>query len=113
MGRTNNFLGEFEQMVLLAILQLEAGAFGAAISGVLEARADRRVSRGALYSSLDRLERKGYLRWELEAATSARAGQPMRRFEVTPEGLSALRASHEAWVNMTDGLEDVLSPRVP
>ena len=108
MGRTNNFLGEFEQMVLLAILQLTERAFGTSISAQLEARAGRRVSRGALYSSLDRLEQKGYLRWDVAPATSERGGQPKRRFEVTPEGLEALRSSHEAWLNLTDGLEDVL-----
>ncbi len=113
MGRTNSFLGEFEQMVLLAILQLGTEAFGATISEELEGRAARRVSRGALYSSLDRLERKGYLRWDIAPATSARGGQPKRRFEVTPEGLDALRLAHEAWVNMTDGLEDLLQKRTP
>lgn len=99
-------------MVLLSILQLQANAYGAAISGMLEAKAERRVSRGALYSSLDRLERKGYLRWEVEPPTPLRAGQPVRRFEVTGDGLSALRSSHQAWMKMTDGLGDVLSPPV-
>jgi PadR family transcriptional regulator len=109
MGRTNNFLGEFEQMVLLAILQLTDAAFGTAISQQLEERAGRRVSRGALYSSLDRLEQKGYLRWEIAPATSERGGQPKRCFEVTHQGLEALRASHAAWVSLTDGLDDVLN----
>lgn len=104
-------LGEFEQMVLLAILQLDRGAYGARISEELEARAGRRVSRGALYATLDRLEQKTFVRWEVEPATSERGGQPKRRFQLTPEGLEAVRDSHEAWLKLTAGLEDVLRPR--
>ena len=106
MSRTN--LGEFEQMVLLAVLQLGRAAFGAPIAEELEARAGREVSRGALYSSLDRLEKKGFLRWDVGPATSERGGQPRRRFEVTPEGVDALQKAHAAWQAMTAGLEDVL-----
>ena len=58
-----NSLGEFEQILLLAILRLKDGAFGTPIASELEVRAGRAVSRGALYSSLDRLEKRGYLRW--------------------------------------------------
>ena len=103
-----SFLGEFEQMVLLAILQLEDAAFGTPIAEELEVRAGREVSRGALYSSLDRLEKKGYLRWDIGPTTSERGGQPKRRFEVTPTGLEALRHAHEAWLAMTAGLDDLL-----
>ena len=105
---TRNNLGEFERMVLLAVLQLGDAAFGTPIAEELEVRAGREVSRGALYSSLDRLEKKGLLRWEVGAATSERGGQPKRRFEVTPTGVEALRHADEAWRAMTDGLEDVL-----
>ncbi len=107
MGR-QSFLGEFEQMVLLAILRLGADASGPAVSGELEARAGRRVSRGALYSSLDRLERKGLLRWSVAAATSERGGQPLRQFELTDSGLEALRTSMQALLNLSDGLEGTL-----
>ena len=65
MGR-QGFLGEFEQMVLLAVLQLDDQAYGPNISEELEARAGRQVSRGALYSSLDRLQQKKFLRWRIE-----------------------------------------------
>ncbi len=103
-------LGEFEQILLLAILRLKEGAFGTQIADELETRVGRAVSRGALYSSLDRLEKKGYLRWEVGGATSERGGQPKRRFEITSAGVNALRQAHEAWLAMTDGLEDVLRP---
>ena len=75
MGR-QGFLGEFEQMVLLAVLQLDDQAYGPNISEELEARAGRQVSRGALYSSLDRLQQKKFLRWRIEGATSERGGHP-------------------------------------
>ncbi|RMH19173.1 MAG: PadR family transcriptional regulator [Gemmatimonadetes bacterium] len=113
MGRGSGYLGEFEQMVLLAVLHLGEGAFAVEIARELEARAQRRVSRGALYSSLERLERKGYLEWRLEEATSARGGQPRRLFAATRAGVEALRAAHAAWRRMSEGLEDVLEPGAP
>ena len=102
------FLGEFEQMVLLAILQLGDAAFGPGISEELETRAGRQVSRGALYATLERLERKNLLRWEIEAATSERGGNRRRRFQVTREGIEAMATAREAWVNLMDGLDSVL-----
>lgn len=98
------FLGEFEQMVLLSILRLEETAFGPAVSAELEDRAGRQVSRGALYATLDRLEKKGLVEWEIEAATSASRGNRRRRFHVTPAGLEELLAAREAFVNLWDGL---------
>ena len=62
------FLGEFEQMVLLAILQRGKDANALEIRRELEASANRRVTKGAFYTTLDRLERKGYLTWEARAA---------------------------------------------
>ena len=64
---TPAYLGEFEQLLLLAVLRLDADAYGLDIARELEARAGRSVSRGALYTSLDRLEDKGLLRWRVVA----------------------------------------------
>jgi DNA-binding PadR family transcriptional regulator len=102
-------LGEFEQLVLLAILRLRDSAFGTAISTELEEKAGRRVSRGALYASLDRLESKGFLRWELEAPRPERGGHPARRFTVTESGLDALRDHRRAFGRLSAGLEDLLA----
>lgn len=107
MGQRSS-LGEFEQLVLLAILQLKADATGTTIAQTLERRAGRGVSRSALYTSLDRLEKKGFLRWEISAATSERGGQPKRRFSVTEAGVEAVREAHNAWTSLTVGLEDLL-----
>jgi len=108
MGR-DGYLGEFEQLVLLATLRLSEDAHGPAIAGELEGRAGRRVSRGALYATLDRLEGKGFLTWSVDAPTPERSGQPKRRFEVTAEGLAALRASRQAVRNLEEGIEGLLA----
>lgn len=102
------FLGEFEQMVLLAVLQLGERAYGPAISSELEERAERRVSRGALYATLDRLARKGLLRWEIDAATSESRGNRRRRFSVTPAGLDELATVRDAYESLWEGLADVV-----
>lgn len=102
------YLGEFEQLVLLATLRLRGEAHGPAIAAELEERADRRVSRGALYGTLDRLEGKGFLTWSLEAGDEERSGQPLRLFQVTETGLEALRASRDAVRSLEAGLEEML-----
>ena len=101
-------LGEFEQLVLLAVLQLKDQATGAGISQELEEKADRRVSRGALYSSLDRLESKGYLTWKVEGSTPERGGHPSRLFSVTEAGLEALKEQQRALRKLAHGLDEVL-----
>jgi DNA-binding PadR family transcriptional regulator len=101
-------LGEFEQLVLLAVLQLDDNAYGPEISALLEERAGRQVSRGALYSSLDRLEAKGFLEWRLHEPSPERGGHPKRCFNVTEMGMVALRTAREAMRNLSTGLEDLL-----
>lgn len=101
-------LGEFEQLVLLAILQLDDDAFAATIRERIETAADRRVTRGALYATLERLTGKGYIDWAIEAPTPARGGIPRRRFSVTEPGLAALRRSYGAVRTLARGLEGVL-----
>ena len=102
-------LGEFEQLLLLTILRLGSGAYGVDIARELEARADRRVSRGALYTSLDRLEDKGLLRWKAGAGTPEREGLPRRLYHVTPSGVAALRESRDLLKRMWRGLEHLLN----
>ena len=99
------YIGEFEQLLLLAVLRLDVGAYGLEIARELEARAGRSVSRGALYTSLDRLEDKGLVRWKTAAGTPARNGLPRRLYEVTPAGVAALRASRETLRRMWRGIE--------
>lgn len=104
MGR-DGYLGEFEQMLLLAALHLREEAYGAALGQELEARVGRRVSRGAIYVTLDRLEAKGLIRSTMSAPRAERGGRPRRVVSVTPEGIAQLQASREALVTLWDGLE--------
>ena len=102
------YLGEFEQQVLLVVVRLEGDAFGPDIGRELETRAGRRVSRGALYTTFDRLEDKGLLRWRTVPGTEARDGLPRRHYSVTPAGVAALRAAREVVRALWDGLESRL-----
>ena len=106
-GKTH--LGAFEQLVMLAILQLRDDAFGPSISASIEDKADRQVSRGALYATLDRLEDKGMLEWDAKPATEHRGGHRRRRFRVTSRGIRALADSRRTLINLWHGLEDVFS----
>lgn len=100
--------GEFEQLVLLAVMRCGDSAFGPELGPLLERATGRRVSRGALYATLERLERKGLVRWRLEASTPDRRGSRRRRFEVTRVGVEALRASRTALLTLWSGLESRL-----
>ena len=102
------YLGEFEQLLLLAVLRLGSEAFGLDIARELETRAGRSVSRGALYTSLDRLEDKGLVRWRVAPGTPARNGLPRRVYLVTPAGIAALRASRDTLRRMWRGLDHLL-----
>jgi PadR family transcriptional regulator PadR len=105
------YLGEFEQLLLLAVLRLGAGAFAPDIARELEDRAGRTVSRGHLYTSLDRLEDKGLLRWKVASGTAVRDGLPRRAYTVTPAGIEAVRASRDVLQRMWRGLEGLLNER--
>jgi len=104
----NQYLGEFEQLVLLAVLQLRENARALDLRRELEEQANRKVARGALYATLERLCTKGFLEWEVEDATPTRGGLPRRRFTVTSEGVTALRLSRQAVANLSRGLERLL-----
>lgn len=101
-------LGEFEQLVLLAVLQLGDDAHAASLRVRIESDAARRVTRGALYATLDRLTDKGHLDWAVEESTPERGGIPRRRFSVTAQGMAALRRSYGAVQTLARGLENVL-----
>jgi PadR family transcriptional regulator, regulatory protein PadR len=101
------YLGEFEHLLLLTILQLGTGAYGVDIARELEHLAGRRVSRGALYATLDRLEDKGLLRWKTDAGTAVRDGIPRRAYSVTPAGIGAVRASRKVLQRLWHGLDQL------
>jgi PadR family transcriptional regulator, regulatory protein PadR len=103
------FLGEWEQLILLTVLQLRDHACALPLRNELNRRIGRSVSRGALYRTLDRLESKGYVAWKLHDDDGPlRGGHPRRCFQVTVKGMQALRASRRALTDLWKGLEDVL-----
>jgi DNA-binding PadR family transcriptional regulator len=99
-------LGEFEVLVLLAVLRLGEVAHPPAVRREIEQRAKRDVQRGAVYVTLDRLEAKGLLTSRLEAANEGRA---RRAYKVAPRGVRALRRALGAVERMRVGLEPLLS----
>ncbi|MGD8321716.1 MAG: helix-turn-helix transcriptional regulator [Gemmatimonadota bacterium] len=108
MGKDAPYLGELEQMMLLAILQLDDDAYGLNILRELEERAGRTVSPGALYATLDRLEGKGVVRSRFAEPEPGRGGKPKRFMSLTEKGRAALQAARAAWQRMSEGLEGVL-----
>ena len=101
-------VGGLEQMVLLGVLHLEEGAYAVNVRRELERRSGKRVSRGALYTVLERLESKGYLVSRMGSPTPERGGRPKRFYRVTPGGVRALKSSKDAMVGLWRGLESVL-----
>ena len=98
-------LGEFEQAVLLAIVHLAADAYGLSIRREIEARTGRSIAVGALYTALERLERKNLVRSTMSDPTPQRGGRSRRHFVVRPAGLAALERSREMMQRMWAGLK--------
>jgi PadR family transcriptional regulator PadR len=104
-------LGELETLLLLAILHLSEhrdDAYGSAIRSEIEARAGRRVPRGSIYVTLDRLEEKGLLASREGSASASRGDQPKRIFKVTPAGVRAVKTAVRTVARMQRGLQAVL-----
>lgn len=99
-----DLLGSLEHLVLLALVRLDANAYGMTIRREIEARTGRNLSIGAVYATLDRLEAKGYVRSFLGEPTAERGGRAKRLFRIEAAGTQALRASQEAIRKMTLGL---------
>ncbi len=98
-------LGEFEQIVLLAVLRLGDGAYGVPILAEIEKRARRRVTVGALYATLDRLEAKGLVHSWFADPTPQRGGRSKRYFQVLPAGMATLAESKAALDRMWQGIK--------
>ena len=102
-------LGEFEHVVLLAILRLGDQAYAVTIRDEILERTGRDVSRGSIYITLDRLETKGYLRSRLADPTPERGGRAKRYYTLRPRAVDALKESRRALVALWRGLEGVLA----
>jgi len=102
-GKT--YLGEFEHMVLAAIMRLGEEAYGTAIIREIEKETGRQVPSGSLSVTLDRLERKGYLRSRLGPSGTSRGGRPKRFVSISEAGFAAVKESRAAMLSIWSGLE--------
>src|SRR5204863_8312313 len=102
------YLGELEQIVLLAVLRLGDAAYAVPILEQIEQQTGRRVARGALYTALDRLEAKGCLRSRLGEPLAERGGRARRYLTVTPAAVRALKQSRLALMRLWHGIEQIL-----
>jgi len=97
-------LGEFEQLVLLALLRLKEDAYGVTVRQEIEARTRRRVAIGAVYACLERLERKGHVAARVSDPQPIPGGRSRKYFMLTSEGAAALRSAREMMDRMAEGL---------
>jgi PadR family transcriptional regulator len=102
-------IGEFENIVLLAILRLGDAAYAVPIGEEILAHTGRDVSRGSVYITLDRLETKGYLRSWLGDPTPERGGRAKRYYALRPRAMAALKENRRALVSLWKGLEGELA----
>jgi len=109
MGRGESPLGEFEQVVLLAILRLGDDAYAVTIREEILACTGRDVSRGSIYITLDRLETKGYLKSWFGDPTPERGGRAKRYYALRPRAVEALKESRRALVALWRGQEAKLA----
>ena len=98
-------LGDFEQLVLMGVLRLGDAAYGAAIRQEIHARSGRDVSISAVYTTLDRLESKGFLSSWIGAPTAQRGGRRRKFYALRPAGTAALQQAYRAITAMAAGLE--------
>jgi DNA-binding PadR family transcriptional regulator len=109
MGRQN--LGELEQLIMLALLQLGGEGHGAAIRATLRTRIARSVTPGAIYPALDRLEARGLLRSRIGEPTPERGGRAKRHFRVTPAGVREARRAWQQTATLARGLSVLMGKR--
>lgn len=106
---SRDYLGEFEHIIVLALLRLEGRAYGVTVRREIEFRTGREVSIGAVYATLDRLEKKGYVKSHLGDPTPERGGRSKRFFSVTPKGVAAVNRTQRALKSMIEGLDLIRS----
>lgn len=98
-----SILGEFEQLILWAVLRLGADAYGVRIAEEIERRTERDVSPGAIYTALGRLEDRGLVSSHAGAGDQKRAGRPRKYYELRPSAVEALEASYSRLAAMAEG----------
>lgn len=96
MTKAKDYIGEFEELVLLAIIKLGKNAYGVPIREALEEATGRTISVGALYATLNRLEEKGFVSARTGEGTPERGGRAKRYFKVEAAGQHVLREAEAA-----------------
>lgn len=104
-------LGEFEVLVIMAVMHLGAEASGTLVRDEIERRTGRSVSRGSVYVTLDRLTDKKLLASRLAGGSPERGGHPRRTFKTTAAGMAGVRSAVDALARMQKGLEPLLHGR--
>jgi len=104
------YLGDFEQLVILAVMRLGAGAYGMTVRREIEANSGRDVSLGAIYATLDRLEDKGFVSSALGETTPGRRGRAKRFFKVQASGVHALQNALATVDRMRMGIKELNGP---
>jgi len=104
----NRLMGGFENLLLLVILRLDDRAYGVAIRRELLDQAEKDVAIGAIYTGLDRLEQKGFVRSWSGEPTPERGGRAKKFYRVTAKGKKALHETHRAIHRLSNGLEGSL-----
>lgn len=102
-------LGELETLILLACLRLGEEAYGVSIRDEIGVRTGRRLTRGAIYTALKRLETKGFVTGELGDVTPERGGRAKRFLRLTEDGMAELRAANRSLDRMRAGIDHLLA----
>jgi PadR family transcriptional regulator PadR len=100
----SDYLGEFEQVVLLALARLEGESYAVPIRREIEDCTRRTASLGSIYATLSRLERKGYVDSWIGEPTAERGGRSKHFFRLTKSGALALKRSRNLWLRLWEGL---------
>ena len=104
-------IGNFEQLVLLALIRLGRDAYGLRVWDEIAIHTDLRPSLGAVYTTLERLESKGLVSSWAGEKTAVRSGRAKRYFQIEAFGIAALKSTREAMSNMAKGSESILEAR--
>ena len=102
-----NYLGEFELLVMLAVIRLGEGAYGVPVSREIEEQTGREVAFGTVYATLERLQQKGFVSSTLGDATPERGGRAKRYFRVTAAGLRTVRETKQNLIRLWRGLREL------
>jgi PadR family transcriptional regulator PadR len=109
MSRTTpHILGEFEQIVMLALVRLGSDSYGATVCAEIEKRSGREVSVSAVHTTLERLEQKGLVKSRMGEPSPQRGGKRKRHYEIASAGMRSLQASYRSIRSMADGIEHLL-----